>query len=489
MNTVHFRCNLSETMGTLPHFWEEIVGSGHAVLALRADWQAQMRRCHEELGFRRVRFHALLCDYMGTLMDEQNKFLYSFFNADQIWDFLLSIGMKPFVELSFMPTALSSGPTTVFHYQANVTPPKDYKKWATLIQKITAHWVERYGVEEVRTWFFEVWNEPNLKAFWPSTQAEYFKLYRTTVQAIKKVDDQLRVGGPATATDAWITEFVDFCDKNNLPADFISTHHYPTDALGSVGEDTVTQLQHSQRSIMREWAQDTHRRAKGRPVYYTEWSTSSNPRDPLHDEPYTAPVIVKTMMEAKGQVHGYSYWTFSDIFTENFFPAEPFQGGFGLLTIHGVAKPSYRAFELLHHLGREPCLVDGLHQTVDCWVVRRPGAVTVLLSNHALPRHPIQTEQVQVRLTGGAAPSVVIVERIDEVHANAKRCWLDMGKPEFPSSKQVEQLCEASQMTRDAQPWKYEEGTIILDLALPPHAVAAVTVQFASTLSSGEPRL
>jgi xylan 1,4-beta-xylosidase len=159
-----------------------------------------------------------------------------------------------------------------------------------------------------------------------------------------------------------------------------------------------------------------------------------------------------------------------------------------LLTIHGVAKPSYRAFELLHHLGTEPCLVDGLHQTVDCWVVRRPGGVTVLLSNHALPRHPIQTEQVQVRLTGGAAPSVVIVERIDDDHANAKRCWLDMGKPEFPRSQQVEQLREASQMVREAQPWKYEEGTIILDLALPPHAVAAVTVQFASALASGEPR-
>jgi xylan 1,4-beta-xylosidase len=488
MSTVHFRCDLAEATGELPHFWEEIVGSGHAILALRADWQAQMRRCHVELGFRRVRFHAILCDYMGTLMDEQNKLLYSFFNADQIWDFLLSISMKPFVELSFMPTALSSGATTVFHYQANVTPPKDYKKWATLIQKITAHWVERYGVEEVRTWFFEVWNEPNLQAFWPSTQAEYFKLYRTTVQAIKKVDDQLQVGGPATATDSWITEFLDFCDKNHLPADFVSTHHYPTDALGSVGEDTVTQLQHSQRSILREWAQDTQRRARGRPVYYTEWSGSSNPRDPLHDEPYTAPVVVKTMMEARGLVRGYSYWTFTDIFTENFFPAEPFQGGFGLLTIQGVAKPAYRAFELLHRLGTKEFLVDGLHQTVDCWVVGKPGGATVLLSNHALPRHPIQTEQVHVRLTGTTAPRTVTIERIDEDHANAKRCWLEMGKPEFPSPQQVKQLCAASQMVREAQPWKHEDGAITLELALPPHAVAAVTVEFASALASGEPR-
>ena len=127
-----------------------------------------------------------------------------------------------------------------------------------------------YGVEEVRTWFFEVWNEPNLKAFWPSTQANYFKLYRATVQAIKEVDDRLQVGGPVTAKNEWITEFLDFCEKNQLATDFVSTHHYPTDALGSATEDTMTELAHSQRSILREWAQDTHRRSRGKPVYYTE---------------------------------------------------------------------------------------------------------------------------------------------------------------------------------------------------------------------------
>src|SRR5665213_3034900 len=150
MGKVQFRCRLSESTGRLPHFWEHTVGSCHAAMALRADWQAQLRRCHQELGFRHVRFHAILSDDMGTLMDEQDQLLYSFFNADQIWDYLLSIGMKPFVELSFMPSTLSSGGTTVFHYRANVTPPKDFNKWATLIHELVSHWVDRYGVEEVR---------------------------------------------------------------------------------------------------------------------------------------------------------------------------------------------------------------------------------------------------------------------------------------------------------------------------------------------------
>jgi len=165
-----FTCNLSQSAKPFSHFWEHTVGSGHAPLALRADWQAQMLACHKELGFEYVRFHALLSGEMETLICEENKLLYSFFNADQIMDFLLSIGMRPFVELSFMPETLASGGTTVFRYQANVTPPKDYGQWATLIRKLAAHWVERHGLDEVRKWFFEVWNEPNLKAFWTGTR-------------------------------------------------------------------------------------------------------------------------------------------------------------------------------------------------------------------------------------------------------------------------------------------------------------------------------
>ena len=136
-----FTCRLSDRSRALPHFWEHTVGSGHAPLALRADWQHQLRQCHEQLGFRHVRFHDIFSDDMGTLMDEQNHLLYSFFNADQICDFLLSIGMKPFVELSFMPSTLSSGSKTVFHYSANVTPPKDYAEWAHFVGRLIGHWV------------------------------------------------------------------------------------------------------------------------------------------------------------------------------------------------------------------------------------------------------------------------------------------------------------------------------------------------------------
>jgi len=123
--SINLTCDLSGATTPLPHFWEHTVGSGHAPLALRADWQTQLKKAHSELGFRHVRFHGILSHPMDTLICQNEEFLYSFFNADQIFDFLLSIGMKPFVELSFMPVALASANKTVFHYNSNVTPPKD----------------------------------------------------------------------------------------------------------------------------------------------------------------------------------------------------------------------------------------------------------------------------------------------------------------------------------------------------------------------------
>lgn len=194
MTPVDFWCDLSQQGTELLHCWEHTVGSCHAPIALRADWQQQLRRCHSELGFRYVRFHGLLSDDVGTVVTHKDQLLYSFFNADQILDFILSIGMRPFVELSFMPTALASGSTTVFQYRGNVTRPKDYTQWSTLIHTLVSHWITRYGIQEVAEWFFEVWNEPNLKAFWTGTQDDYFTLYRVTANAIKRVDPSLRVG-------------------------------------------------------------------------------------------------------------------------------------------------------------------------------------------------------------------------------------------------------------------------------------------------------
>ncbi len=450
-------------------------------MALRADWRRELKRAHDEIGFRYVRFHGLLSDGMGTLVRDNGELVYSFFNCDQVFDYLLEIGMKPFVELSFMPSVLASGKRTVFSYEANVTPPKDYKQWASLVERLVSHLVDRYGEREVSDWFFEVWNEPNLKKFWSGTQRDYFKLYRHTVEAIKKVSPSLRVGGPATAKSEWIEEFIDFCERNDVPCDFVSTHHYPNDGFDG-NDDIELQLFKSQRGIMREVAQNTRSHARNRPVYYTEWNSSSVPWDPLHDEPYAAAFVGSTILEANGLVEGYSFWTFSDIFEENYLPSKPFHGGFGLLTLHDIAKPSYRAFELFHQLGTRQSLVDGLHETVDCSLIQKDSSVTLLLTNYTTPGHSIETEELHIRLDNAPEPVGGQIQRIDEDHANPKRAWLEMGAPESLSEKDVERLKEASQLVTRKQSFKYQNGSLFLRMTLPPHAVAAVTIDFRNEL-------
>ena len=473
-----FSGDLSAQTVPLTHFWEHTIGSGHATLGLRADWQAQLKRAHVDLGVRHVRFHGILDDDMGMLIEVGGEFIYSFFNADQIFDFLLSIGMKPFVELSFMPTALASGDATQFHYRANITPPRDPAQWSVLIHKLVAHWVDRYGLDEVRQWFFEVWNEPNLKAFGDGEQAGYFDLYRYTVEAIKSVDAALRVGGPATAANAWIDDFLAFCAEQKLPVDFVSTHHYPTDAFGKPGDDTVAQLAASPRSVLCDQTREVRQKAGKLPLYYTEWCTSSNPRDVLHDDPFAAAFIVKTVLEANGLVQGYSYWTFSDIFEENYFPSVPFQGGFGLLNIHGIAKPSYRAYQLLHGLGTEILALDGAHETVDVWAAPDATGATLMVTNFALPRHDISEQEVSFTLNVSGPVTRATIKRIDLSHANTKRQWEQMGKPDYLSSDAVMRLQKASELQEEDIPFTLDGSALKIAVLMPPQAVAAIRLYF-----------
>ena len=223
-------------------YWTFCVGSCHAALALRADYQAQLQKAHEELGFQRVRFHGLfsddmkvitrLSDYIALIPGSKKVRTQSFHHIALVFDFLLSIGMKPFVELSFMPTALASGKRTTFYYKGNITQPKHCEEWRALMRDFLRFCIARYGRNEVRSWHFEVWNEPNLPFFFKGSQKEYFRFYADTTLALKEVDEQIQVGGPVTSENLWLPELRAFCEKNQVPLGFLSTHHYPGDDLG-----------------------------------------------------------------------------------------------------------------------------------------------------------------------------------------------------------------------------------------------------------------
>ena len=483
MIPIDFRCSLDGPTIALPHVWERIVGSGHATLALRADYQAQLRRAARDIGFQYVRFHGLLSDDVGTLVQHGNDRIHSFFNAHRIWDAVLDAGMRPFVELSFMPTAIASGRSTVFHYHGNVTPPRDWGDWSELVRRLAASAVARYGAPEVEQWFFEVWNEPNLRSFWRGTRAQYFRLYRGAARALKEISPELRVGGPATAQNAWIDEFLDDCERTRTPADFVSTHHYPTDRTVSVSDDTEIQLAAMQRDVLREEAQDARRRARGKPLFYTEWNSSADGHDPRHDEPYAAAFIVKTVLQANGLVDAYSFWTFSDIFEEQYFPSHAFHGGFGLLTLDGIAKPSYRAFQLLHHVGTELVTpMDGMHANVAAWVIRSGNRITVLFVNSAPPQHDLVPESAVVHIASKATVQMATIERIDDTHANAKQRWLEMGAPEYLRQADVDELHSASTLHVEPYDVKSDANGIHVTVDLPANGIAAVTLDLAGDL-------
>ena len=479
------------------HYWEACVGSCHAVMGLRQDWREQLEKVHRELGFQYVRFHGLFNDEMSVCVRETNPFSadaqgrlrFSYFNIDAIFDFLLKIGMKPFIELGFMPGALASGKETCFHYKANITPPADYGQWAALVEDLTRHLVSRYGLEEVRSWFFEVWNEPNLKFFWAGSQEEYFKLYEHSVRAIKGVDSQLRVGGPASSINAWIPEMMAFCRRAGLPLDFVSTHHYPTDDplwknSSLTMEEFFRQFAHLmgtyERGVLQKMAARARAEAGNLPLYYTEWNTSAMLPDPNHDEPYSAALVAKTIADIDGLVDGYSFWTFSDLFEENGQYGLPFHGGFGLQNIHGIPKPTYRIFEMLHGLGDQRLPVEGgAGSTVEMLAVRKGSNLTILAYNHNIPGAEIHTGEITLGLKGARPGQAASIRRVDSANANPKQKWIELGSPEYPTSAQLDEIRQASLPTTQQLELETREAGALLKFSLPPHGVAEITLELA----------
>ena len=211
-----------------PHstVWKECVGAGRANEELRADWQEQLALVQKEIGFRYIRMHGLLHDDMGVYKEgAHGNPTYNWQYIDKLDDYLQRVGLKPFVELAFMPHDLASADKTVFWWHGNVTPPKSYDKWGALIANLVRHFRERYGDAEVKTWYFEVWNEPGIPPFWSADLAEYLKLYKSAADAVKSVSKEYRVGGPASAMPYQCEEErLRFWVSDDVALDFISTH-------------------------------------------------------------------------------------------------------------------------------------------------------------------------------------------------------------------------------------------------------------------------
>ena len=370
----------------LQPYWNFCSAAGRANEGLRAGWREHLKLAAQHCGIRYLRFHGLLHDDMFVCRRQDGSLVFNWQYIDDLIDALLANGVRPFVEFGFFPKDLAGeSDVRCFWWQAHVTPPEHYRDWSLLVDKLVRHFISRYGLREVRQWYFEVWNEPNLWFFFNSTRTKYFELYRATVTAVKSIDAALKVGGPATSNfvpderfdgelqageksvtshlkhlgdvewrGVWIREFLTFCKQENLPLDFVSAHPYPTDI--PFGHDVDGMRTRPVDSTLRDlqWLRRivNHSAFPSAEIHLTEWSTSPSARDFTHDYPQSAAYIIKTNIEASGLVDSLAYWTFTDVFEEHGAGDSAFHGGFGLINYQGIVKPAFHAYRFLNQLGR-----------------------------------------------------------------------------------------------------------------------------------------
>jgi xylan 1,4-beta-xylosidase len=458
-----------------PHFWEQMFGSGRAVLSLRASYRQDLREVKRVTDFQYVRFHAILDDDVGVYSEDANgNPVYNFSYVDQIYDGLLANDVKPFVELSFMPYQLASAPTLqAFWYKPNVAPPKDWQKWDGLITAFVTHLVNRYGIDEVARWYFEVWNEPNID-FWAGNpkQSTYFELYDHTARDIKQVSGRLRVGGPATAQAAWVADLIRHCAENHIPLDFVSTHVYGNDRAEDVfgTHEDIPRSAMVCRAVKKVHEEIEHSSMPHEPLIWSEFNASYKNEPDVTDSTYMGPWLGNMVRQCDGLVDMMSYWTFSDVFEEQGVVKTPFYGGYGLIAEDNIPKPAFNAFEVLHKLGDERIDIDS-----DSALLTRAqdGTYVLALWNYAPPEDSGQPEHVTLNFKNANLTKATLW-RVDNKHGDSYRAFKQMGEPRFPTREQIKELRAAGKLsppeTADVQ-----NGVLTLDI--PAHGLVVMELK------------
>jgi xylan 1,4-beta-xylosidase len=454
--------DIKDSAGPVDRFFDLSVGSDFPGTLIRDDNQAQLKLAVDELGFRYIRFHSIFHDVLGTVRIEDGKTVYNWSKIDQLYDGLLARHIRPFVELGFTPQALATSENSVFYWHGNTSHPKP-EGWHDLIEAFIRHIEARYGKDEVRTWFFEVWNEPNLSGFWEGAdQKAYFELYDLTATTIKSIDPALRVGGPSTAGAAWVPEFLAHVKQSGVGVDFVTTHTYGVQG-GFLDEEgqSDTKLDPSPDAITgdvrRVRQQITAPPFPVLPLYFSEWSTSYTPRDSVHDSYISAPYILTKLKASQGLAQGMSYWTYTDLFEEPGPPTAPFQGGFGLLNPQGIRKPAYFAYKYLHALQGESLKTSDPQAMLST----KDGDFTAVIWDFEQPDQKVSDRSFYTKavLAHSAAPVQLQITHLLpnaayrlEIHRtgygsnDAYTAYIEMGSPKNLTEEQIAQLNE---LTRD----------------------------------------
>ncbi len=469
--------NANAASHPFPHFWEQMFGSGRAILSLRESYRHDLREVRQITGFEFVRFHAIFHDEVGVYdEDAQGSPVYNYSYVDQIYDGLLANHVRPFVELSFMPKKMTSDPNALhaFWYRQNVAPPKDWNRWEQLIENFTRHLVDRYGLDEVSHWYFEVWNEPNID-FWVGNPKEetYYQLYDHAAAAIKRVSSKLLVGGPSTAQAAWADRFLAHCKEKNVPVDFVSTHVYGNDKAEDVfgTHEQIPRNQMVCRSVKKVHDQIAASAFPKMPLIWSEYNAAYDNETQVTDSAYMGPFLANTIRECDGLTQIMSYWSFSDVFEEQGVVKTPFYGGFGLLAARSIPKPAFNDFALLHHLGETRLDVSSDSALV---TKRKDGSLAIATWNLFLPEETGAAKTVTLRFHSASQVRSVRVTIVDKEHGSPLPAWEKMGKPVSPTEQQIAELRETAALPA-AKVMPLSNGS--LTLTLQPHALALIETE------------
>jgi xylan 1,4-beta-xylosidase len=437
---------------------------------------AALSRVSKEVGVESVRAHAILHDDLGVYREVHGRPVYDFTGVNEVYDAIIAVGLRPVVELGFMPRDLAADPSkTVFEYGGIISPPRDWQRWGDLVRTVVQHLVNRYGLAEVRGWEFEVWNEANLEVFWSGTRDEWMHLYDVTAFAVKDVDQQLPVGGPSSAAAGWVDELLEHVAVSGAPLDFVSTHTYGSPPLDL-------------RPTLARFGRDDAK------ILWTEWGVTPTHFNPVNDSAYSAMFLLQGMKSAAGRLDALSYWVASDHFEELGRPPRLLHGGFGLITVGGIAKARYHALQLLSRLGETELPVaadgDGADGLVQSWASRRPdGSLALLVWNHTLDQSKYTgsadlDRRIRLVLAGGNGSEGARVTRLDRDHGDISVLAERLGVDDWPTDEQWEQLRDADVLQTFEAPFeapfealeRAESGRLVLEFELPQPGAVLIEV-------------
>lgn len=455
------------------------IGTGRMGLALQKAYHDQLSFVQDKIGFSHIRGHGLFSDDMAICQvyqeDGERRIEYNFTYLDMVMDDYLSLGIKPFLELGFMPVGLASGEQTIFYWKGNVTPPKDYDEWANLVKATLSHLIDRYGRNEVITWPIEVWNEPNLPGFWKGADmSEYFKLYECSAKAVKEVDPAFRVGGPAICgvdDERWLKEFLIFCNDNQVPIDFVTRHAYATELPEPIGHYDYQRLRSpevflGELKVSRDII-DSFPGYKGMEMHVTEFNTSYTPRNPIHDTNLNAAYIARLLSEMGDTCASYSYWTFGDIFEEMGVAFTPFSGCFGLLANGLIPKPTFWAFEFFKRLQGE-----GVIRNSNVILTRdKDNSYRGIAWNPVEDFYMENDISINLSLPASEDEYVLISRLVDEKCCNPLKNWIDLGMPANPSKEQIDIIRSCSYPKTETKRLQPEGDTLNLSFLLSRNAL------------------